>query len=75
MTTITKTRKGDKMQYFCNGRLYRTSKRDYKYACVAFDDAGNCSIISLGNNANSTYNSMATFYSHCNLKIFEIANS
>lgn len=79
MATITKSFNGKKYSYFCDGNLYKNSSRDYKYACVATTrqakgaiSEGNVFIVSLGNNAQSTYNSMARFYGHCDLEVVEI---
>lgn len=78
---ITKTIKGDKFIYTFNGKVVRTSKRDYKYACVATYRAakganekyeGLSDVISLGNNPTSTYNSYAKFYHHADLEVVEI---
>ncbi len=76
---VTKTFNGKKYTYSINGRAYRQSTRDFKYACVAISrvakgaaSEGNEFIISLGNHYQSTYNSMARFYDHCDLRIEEI---
>ena len=82
MANVSKTKKGEKTLYFCNGVLYRTSKNDYKYACVAttrltkganYEGVEFC--ISLGNNPTSTLNSYGRFYGHCDLQIIEITNA
>ena len=79
MATITKTFNGKKFTYFCNGNVYKNSTRDYKFACVAITrkakgalTEGHEFIISLGNKANSTYNSYARFYAHCDLEVVAI---
>lgn len=79
MAQVTKTFDGKKFHYFLGGNLYRNSTRDFKYACVAITreakgatSEGYEFIISLGNNSTSTYNSMAKFYGHCDLRIEEI---
>ena len=79
MATITKTFNGKKFTYFCNGEVYRNSTRDYKYACVATTrkakgatTEGKEFILSLGNKVDSTYNSYARFYGHCDLKVVAI---
>ena len=79
MATITKTFNGKKYTYLCNGEVYKNSTRDYKYACVATTrqakgaiSEGKEFIVSLGNKADSTYNSMARFYGHCDLEVVEI---
>ncbi len=79
MATITKTFNGKKFTYFCNGNVYKNSTRDYKFACVATTrkakgalTEGHEFIISLGNKANSTYNSYARFYGHCDLEVVAI---
>ncbi len=76
MATITKTFDGKKFVYTCNGEVYKSSTRDFKYACVATTrkakgatSEGYEFILSLGNNAKSTYNSMARYYGHCDLEI------
>lgn len=79
MATITKSFNGKRFTYFCNGEVYKNSTRDFKYACVAISrqakgaiSEGEQFIISLGNKVESTYNSMARFYSHCDLEVVEI---
>lgn len=79
MATITKTFNGKKFTYFCNGEVYKNSTRDFKYACVAITrqakgaiSEGKEFIISLGNKKDTTYNSMARFYGHCDLQVVEI---
>lgn len=79
MATITKTFNGKKFTYFCNGEVYKNSTKDFKFACVATTrqakgaiTEGKEFIISLGNKADSTYNSMARFYKHCDLVVVEI---
>lgn len=79
MKSVTKTIVNGRYNYSLNGELYRTSKREFKYACVATTridkgavKEGVIFIISLGNNKQSTYNSMAQYYRHCDLEIIEI---
>lgn len=80
MATITKTFNGKKFTYFCNGEVYRNSTKNYKYACVATTRMAKGAktegiefIIAIGNNADSTYRSMAKFYDfYCELNIVEI---
>ena len=79
MATITKTFNGKKFTYFCNGNVYKNSTRDYKFACVATTrkakgalTEGHEFIISLGNKANSNYNSYARFYAHYDLEVVAI---
>ena len=35
MAKIEKTFNGKRFTYLCNGKVYKNSTRDYKYACVA----------------------------------------
>ena len=63
---------GKKHKYFLNGELYRTSKREYKYACVATWESGKSVVISLGNKKDSTYNSMAKCYPNCSLEVLDV---
>ena len=79
MAKIEKTFNGKRFTYLCNGKVYKHSTRDYKYACEATTrqakgaiSAGHEFILSLGNKAESTYNSMARFYRHCDLEVVEI---
>lgn len=79
MATITKSLNGKKFTYYCNGEVYKNSTRDFKYACVAITrqakgaiSEGKEFIISLGNKKDTTYNSMARFYRHCDLEVVEI---
>lgn len=79
MARIEKTFNGKKYIYLCNGKFYRNSSRDYKYACVATTrkakgaiTEGKEIIISLGNKVDSTYNSYARFYHQCDLEVVEI---
>ena len=74
MAKIEKTFNGKRFTYLCNGEVYKNSTRDYKYACVATTrkakgaiSEGREFILSLGNKVESTYNSMARFYKHCDL--------
>lgn len=70
-TNISKSFDGKKFNYFCNGKLYRKSTRDYRFACVASWENGFYKIISLGNKRESTYNSMAAYYRNCKLEVVE----
>ena len=79
MAKIEKTFNGKRFTYLCNGEVYKNSTRDYKYACVATTrqakgalTEGHEFILSLGNKVESTYNSMARFYRHCDLEVVEI---
>ena len=79
---VTKSFNGKQFSYSLNGEHYKNSKREFKYACVATSRVakGACKegcvfIISLGNKKESTYNSMARFYGHCDLEIVEIVNA
>ena len=79
MAKIEKTFNGKRFTYLCNGEVYRQSVKDYKYACVATTrkakgaiSEGHEFILSLGNKVESTYNSMARFYRHCDLEVVEI---
>lgn len=69
MANAIKTFDGKRFVYSIGEHVFRKSSRDYKYACVAKFKSGTEAIISLGNNAKSTYNSMACFYGHCELRI------
>ena len=78
-TKVTKQFDGKKYHYYFNGKLQRNSTKDYRYACVATTktDKGACVdghqfVISFGNKADSTYNSMARLYRHCDLCVVEI---
>ena len=79
MAKIEKTFDGKRFTYLCNGELYKNSARNYKYACVATtrkakgaSTEGREFILSLGNKVESTYNSMARFYRHCDLEVVAI---
>ena len=79
MAKIKKTFNGKRFTYLCNGEVYKNSTRDYKYACVATTrkakgaiSEGHEFILSLGNKVESTYNSMARFYRHCDLEVVVI---
>ena len=79
MAKVEKIANGKKFNYLCNGKLFRTSTREYKYACIATTRISKGAgieglerIISLGNNPVSTYNSYARFYKHCDLEVVEI---
>ena len=79
MAKIEKTFDGKRFTYLCNGEVYKNSTRDYKYACVATTrkakgaiSEGHEFILSLGNKVESTYNSKARFYRHCDLEVVEI---
>ena len=79
MNNVEKKNIGGKWEYTFNEQTFRTSKREYKYACVATTrlskgaaSEGRAFVISLGNNYQSTYNSMARSYSHCDLEVVEI---
>ena len=76
---VTKQFDGKKFHYYFNGKFKRNSTKDYRYACVATTriDKGACVegyqfVISLGNKIDSTYNSMAHCYKHCDLSVVEI---
>jgi hypothetical protein len=70
--SVIKSVKGNKFVYTYNGEVVRTSTREYKYACIATFESGASKVISMGNKADSTYNSYARFYQHCKLEIVEI---
>ena len=72
----TKTFDGKKYHYFFNGKLFRNSTRNFKYACIATSrETGNSFMVSLGNDRLSTLKSMSHCYAHyCNLKVVEIAS-
>ena len=74
MEKVTKTFDGKKYYYKYGDKTVRNSKHDYKYACVARSrQTGNSWVLSLGNNKQTTYNSMARFYAHyCDLVIVDI---
>ena len=79
MAKIEKKFNGKRFTYLCNGEVYKHSTRDYKYACVATTrkakgaiSEGHEFILSLGNKIESTYNSMARFYRHCDLEVVAI---
>ena len=54
---------GKQWRYSYNEQHYRNSKREFKYACIAFND-GRSWVLSLGNDKDSTYRSKAQFYAH-----------
>lgn len=66
--------------YTYNGKVYRTSKREYRYALLAWakvelGSSGNSTAwfpIGLGNNATNLTNSWKNLYRHCELKVVEI---
>lgn len=74
MATFTKTFDGKKYNYFFNGKLYRSSKNDYKFGCAAINKAnGNEYPAALGNNEDSTLKSNWKRYcEYCNLVVIEI---
>lgn len=79
MLQVTKQFDGKKYHYYFNGKLQKNSKRDYKYACVGTTRKdkgasveGYQFVLSFGNKADSTYNSMARYFKHCDLKVVEI---
>lgn len=69
--SVTKIYDGKKWQYTFNGKVYRNSKREFRYACLASYNSKKW-VLSLGNDKVSTYNSMARFYAHCQLEVVEI---
>lgn len=70
--SVIKSVNGKKFVYSYNGEVIRTSTREFKYACIATHESGASKVISMGNKAESTYNSMARFYQHCSLEIVAI---
>lgn len=80
MATVKKEIKGNRFVYTLNGEVVRTSKNDYKYACIATTSVakgatvdGKEILASLGNNAESTLKSMAIKYAHyCDMQVVEI---
>ena len=79
MAKIEKTFNGKRFTHLFNGEVHKNSTRDYKYACVATTrkakgaiSEGHEFILSLGNKVESTYNSKARFYRHCDLEVVEI---
>jgi hypothetical protein len=64
---------GKRWLYSYNEQRYRTSKREFKYACIAHHE-GNSWVLSLGNDKESTYRSKAQYYAHwCDaLEVVEI---
>ena len=70
----TKTFDGKKYHYFFNGKLFRNSTRNFKYACIATSrETGNSFMVSLGNDKQSTLKSMAHCYAHyCDLEVVEV---
>lgn len=70
----TKTFDGKKYHYFFNGKLFRNSTRNFKYACIATSrETGNSFMVSLGNDKLSTLKSMAHCYAHyCDLEVVEV---
>lgn len=71
---FTKFFDGEKFRYYFDGKPYRNSKRDFKYGCFAVThDVGKTFPVSLGNNKQTTRNSMAHCYAHyCKLTVIEI---
>lgn len=88
-TTMTKKFDGKKFYYYFGNKLYRTSKNDYKYACIAITDEAiakahgtSCSeygfemVASLGNNIESTRKSMEFRYrEYCRLEVINIVEA
>ena len=73
---INKEQRGSKTLYFFNGELYRTSKNDYRYACIAIWKDGYEKVLSLGNKPDSTLNSYGRFYKdRCTLEVVEISTN
>lgn len=79
---MTKTEKKGKYIYTFDGRVFRNSKRDYKYVLLfktvkakgALED-GVFYPIALGNNPNSMVSSWKSIFSHGDLKVQEIINA
>lgn len=79
MAKVEKIANGKSFKYLCNGQWFRTSSKDYKYACIATTRISKGAkiegferVISLGNDPKSTYYSYARFYQHCDLEVVEI---
>lgn len=84
--TMTKRFDGKKYSYYYDDKLYRTSKNDYKYACIAITDEAvakahgrSCSeygfemVASLGNDIENTRKSMAIRYrEYCRMEVIKI---
>lgn len=79
-TTMTHENINGKHVYTCNGKVFRTSKREYRYVLLGWAKvelgSGSDSVqwfpIALGNNAGSLTGSWRRLYSHCELKVEEI---
>lgn len=79
---LIKTEKKGKFIYTFNGRVFRNSKRDYKYvlffrpvkAMGAAED-GEFYPIALGNNPSTMVSSWKSIYDHGELKVKEIINA
>jgi len=74
MEKMTKTYNGKRYIYRYGDKVFRTSKRDYRYVCIATSRESLKSWpVSLGNNIQSTRNSMAFHLAHyCDLQVIEI---
>lgn len=73
---FTKVFDGKTFHYYYNGKLFRNSKKEFKYGCIAISkEDGESWAISIGNNKVTTRNSMAFRYVHfCDLEVLEIVN-
>lgn len=78
---INKTIENGKYIYTYNGEVYRKSKNDYKYGCIATcraskgatkESDGKSQVIALGNIQTSTLKSNAMRYHYCDLEVVEI---
>ena len=74
MAKVTKEFDGKRFNYYCNGQLYRTSKNDYRFACIAIrNDNGKEIPAALGNERDSTLKSNSLRYrEYCKLVVVDI---
>lgn len=77
--TMTKSEKNGKYTYIFNGKVFRNSKKDYRWALMfrAVKAMGACNDgvfypIALGNNPNTMISSWKSIYSYGELKPVEI---
>lgn len=84
--TMTKRYDGKRWYYYYGNELYRSSKNEYKYACIAITDEDvakahgtSCStygsemVASLGNDYENTRKSMTVRYrEYCRLEVIKI---
>ena len=78
---VTKECNGKIYTYYHNGKKYRKSENDYKFACVVtFTQEGHCMygqsmVVCLGNNESSVRSKGRFFRHYCDVKVVVIENN